>query len=1047
MKKIVLFTFLCLVSFIGNAQTWKSHPKKPYSNTDSCLVFQDSTKKFYRVKCSEIGGSATIDTLKVFRVEQGRGTAKAFGYFNGVAWVMNDTSYIPRTGSDNITGNLKRLGSDFKIGLTSNNSFINFGDYSTQITTQGGASTASVQIGSGASSNVSLISGSGSTNFSVSSTSPTRLTGNYIDGDQVYRTDDSLRYIQLKDAQERFAPIGGGAVSSVFGRTGAVVADSGDYDISQITGGLSDTLADGKIWIGDGTNTAFPRTLSGDVTISNLGVASYNGVVGSTKGGAGTVSGILKANGSGTVSAAAAGTDYVAVFSQYKTAYVDTLGDNATAIVGRIDRKFATIDAALAALPSSGGVVEIGVGTFQSPSSANLKNNIWLKGSQKPDFNWTVTPSTTGQTRTAPTKLVGGTILQNSLSNGGVQLLNMRITDLGVDVGSAWCTANNGGVGKDAIIFGRNNSVPNVTTPVTNVQIENVTVLGQSASSLFHDILFDNGYDIFVQNVRTCFNVHGIVIKGSVGNVNNVECFGHQYDGIIVKSNNYAYARAVNLSNIYIGSVGSYDGAGIHLQNGETGADAVFYGVNISNFFIDRTTRGITIQNEGVDNVNINNGTIWFPQTHGIYSPTGHSLYNTIISNLIVRGSGGVGLLINNAYNTTIADVLVTASATTGCNLSGNGALICSNLIETTSGGTGIIYGSNVYAYNVQASSSSGVATKINIEGVVGSSVGNTAIDLSGSSPYFNFRKPLILTSYYTSTYRSTNGGSDLPVKTMFWSGTNDADLNFYGSLFDVYGYLNFIRSNGTNKIAIAGIRPVSESTTAGSESGSLVFETKPTGSASTEKMRILSTGNVGIGISTPAKLLTVRGTSLGSSLGDVSYTGQFETPTSNVGAIQILNIRTAAGSDWTTNASRIQYNVDNSNAIGYVQFAGSGIQFGTGGTGLTPINVPERMRITDIGNVGIGVVTPTAFLHLKAGTTSYAPFRIAGGVAPTSPNTFDIWSETTNNRLMFRQNAANVEVLGASAVNYVSPTSPNRTITILINGTTYYLHAKTTND
>jgi hypothetical protein len=33
------------------------------------------------------------------------------------------------------------------------------------------------------------------------------------------------------------------------------------------------------------------------------------------------------------------------------------------------------------------------------------------------------------------------------------------------------------------------------------------------------------------------------------------------------------------------------------------------------------------------------------------------------------------------------------------------------------------------------------------------------------------------------------------------------------------------------------------------------------------------------------------------------------------------------------------------------------------------------------------------------------------------------------------------------NTVNTVSPTSPNRTVTIVINGTTYYLHAKTTND
>jgi hypothetical protein len=33
------------------------------------------------------------------------------------------------------------------------------------------------------------------------------------------------------------------------------------------------------------------------------------------------------------------------------------------------------------------------------------------------------------------------------------------------------------------------------------------------------------------------------------------------------------------------------------------------------------------------------------------------------------------------------------------------------------------------------------------------------------------------------------------------------------------------------------------------------------------------------------------------------------------------------------------------------------------------------------------------------------------------------------------------------NTVNTVSPTSPNRTVTIVIGGTTYYLAAKTTND
>jgi len=51
----------------------------------------------------------------------------------------------------------------------------------------------------------------------------------------------------------------------------------------------------------------------------------------------------------------------------------------------------------------------------------------------------------------------------------------------------------------------------------------------------------------------------------------------------------------------------------------------------------------------------------------------------------------------------------------------------------------------------------------------------------------------------------------------------------------------------------------------------------------------------------------------------------------------------------------------------------------------------------------------------------------------------------------MIDASSSGVTISGAIAigntVNTVSPTSPNRTITMVIGGTTYYIHAKTTND
>lgn len=98
----------------------------------------------------------------------------------------------------------------------------------------------------------------------------------------------------------------------------------------------------------------------------------------------------------------------------------------------------------------------------------------------------------------------------------------------------------------------------------------------------------------------------------------------------------------------------------------------------------------------------------------------------------------------------------------------------------------------------------------------------------------------------------------------------------------------------------------------------------------------------------------------------------------------------------------------------------------------------------------GFGTRTPTALIHAGAVTTAAASLRIEAGsttTAPSSPNSGDIWHEGTGNRLMFRQGGTSVELIGTSSVNSVSPTSPNRTITVLLNNTTYYIHAKTTND
>jgi hypothetical protein len=105
--------------------------------------------------------------------------------------------------------------------------------------------------------------------------------------------------------------ITGFASTGVIARTG-----SGAYSFRTITG-TSNRIT---LTNGDGVSGAPTIDISSSyvgqntiTTLGTIGTGTWQGsVIGASYGGAGTVNGVLKANGSGTVSAASAGTDYVA---------------------------------------------------------------------------------------------------------------------------------------------------------------------------------------------------------------------------------------------------------------------------------------------------------------------------------------------------------------------------------------------------------------------------------------------------------------------------------------------------------------------------------------------------------------------------------------------------------------------------------------------------------------------------------------------------------------------------------------------------------------
>jgi hypothetical protein len=153
------------------------------------------------------------------------------------------------------------------------------------------------------------------------------------------------------------------------------------------------------------------------------------------------------------------------------------------------------------------------------------------------------------------------------------------VRDLGVDAGSAYINAHNGGVATDAFAIFNNGQVVGARQ-VESPYIENVSCLGYSPTAPFHCMLVENVNHAYVHNVVAVMNLHGFALKGTNSVVDGILSTGHSITSVIVKSDNYAPASQDNLSNIIIEPL---------VHPGDTrdisviGVAAPISGINISN--------------------------------------------------------------------------------------------------------------------------------------------------------------------------------------------------------------------------------------------------------------------------------------------------------------------------------------------------------------------------------------------------------------------------------------------------------------------------------
>jgi hypothetical protein len=175
-----------------------------------------------------------------------------------------------------------------------------------------------------------------------------------------------------------------------------------------------------------------------------------------------------------------------------------------------------------------------------------------------------------------------------------------------------------------------------------------------------------------------------------------------------------------------------------------------------------------------------------------------------------------------------------------------------------------------------------------------------------------------------------------------------------YGKLAVIGGNLG-VSQDSTTVTTIRGNGNISNIGAFNSTGASLTFSTAPSGSGEVERMRITSTGLVGIGATPSVARLEVNG-----------------------------SIRTTVGSGGTltlheTDATRANQLISGADAFGsYINAS-----FATGGSAVLRFQTAntEHMRVNSLGNVGIGTNTPGARLEVfNDGTALRLNTALVGG-------------------------------------------------------------------
>jgi hypothetical protein len=277
--------------------------------------------------------------------------------------------------------------------------------------------------------------------------------------------------------------------------------------------------------------------------------------------------------------------------------------------------------------------------------------------------------------------------------------------------------------------------------------------------------------------------------------------------------------------------------------------------------------------------------------------------------------------------------------------------------------------------------SASGQTITIGLPSTITANVtGNVAGDLTGT---VLTAAQTNITSVGTLSSLAVSGNLTVDTNTLFVDAANNRvgiGTSSPVNKLDVVGNINvndtsFFRYNGDTGLIGSGSSIVGgTSTQLGIRAANdILFAT----GGATERMRINSSGNVGIGTSSPTSKLDVRGAS--AVIGNYQTIQAFSTDS----AAADLGAGISLGGNYIGTSSIAQFgsifgrkeNATSGNYNGYLSF----------GTNNNATGVLERMRIDSSGNVGIGTASPLSILDVREGNRADGTNITNFGVYTTS--------------------------------------------------------------